>query len=337
MTKDKLISIIIPVYNEEKNLLPLYDGVIKALEKTDCDHEIIFIDDGSRDSSLEKLKSIAESDENIKILEFSRNFGKEIAVTAGINHCLGDACIMIDADLQHPPNLITEFIKKWEDGAEVVVGVRKENNEKNLAKKLGSLLFYKIMGKISETDITPNATDFRLLDRTVVDAFNRFSERNRMTRALIDWLGFDREYVYFKAEKRMSGKAGYSFFKLLKLALSGFISHSLFPLKFAGYLGIVITFFSGTLGLFIFIEKYILNDPWGLSFSGPAILAVIILFLVGIVLVCLGLIALYIANIHGEVIGRPLYVIKNTIKDKDDNRKSNNYFKAGPSKTNHFS
>lgn len=310
MTNDKLISIIIPVYNEEKNIPSLLNGLKKNLKESDYNFEIIFVDDGSKDDSAKKINMLIKDRLNTNLIQFSRNFGKEIAVTAGINHCLGDACIMIDADLQHPPSLIPEFIKKWEGGAEVVVGVRNENNEKNLAKKLGSSLFYKIMGKISETDITPNATDFRLLDRTVIDAFNRFSERNRMTRALIDWLGFQRDYVYFSADKRMSGKAGYSFFKLLKLALSGFVSHSLFPLKLAGYLGIAITFFSGTLGLFIFIEKYILSDPLNMRFSGPAILAVIILFLVGIILICLGLIALYIANIHGEVVGRPMYVIR---------------------------
>lgn len=144
----------------------------------------------------------------------------------------------------------------------------------------------------------------------VVREFNRFTERGRITRGLIDWLGFRRDYVYFIANQRINGDAGYGIFKLIKLALSSFISLSLFPLKFAGYLGIIIVLFSGPLGVFIFVEKYVLSDPWGMSFSGPAILAVIILFLIGIVLACLGLIALYIGNIQAEVVNRPMYVIR---------------------------
>ena len=175
---------------------------------------------------------------------------------------------------------------------------------------MGSYFFYKIINRISATKIIPNATDFRLLDKKVIIEFNKFTEKSRITRGLIDWLGFKREYIYFNAPKRINGKASYSFIKLCKLALNSFVSMSLFPLKFAGYLGILITIGAGLMGLFIFIEKYILNDPWRLNFSGPAILAIIILFLVGIILSCLGLIALYIANIHNEVTNRPIYIIR---------------------------
>ena len=273
-------------------------------------YEIIFVDDGSSDNSVDEIKKLADTDENVFYFEFSRNFGKEIATSAGINNAKGDAVIMLDADLQHPPKLIPEFLKKWESGAEIVVGIRNKNKGEGLIKKFGSFLFYKIINLISATKIIPRSTDYRLLDKVVIREFNRFTERSRMTRGLIDWLGFRRDYIYFNAEQRINGNAGYSVFKLIKLALSGFISLSLFPLKFAGYLGIAIVLFSGPLGVFIFIEKYILNDPWGFSFSGPAILAVIILFLIGIVLACLGLIALYIGNIQNEVMNRPLYVLR---------------------------
>lgn len=154
------------------------------------------------------------------------------------------------------------------------------------------------------------ATDYRLLDRKVITQFNRLTEKNRITRGLIDWLGFNRDYVYFKVKPRKFGQAPYNFAKLSQLAMSSFANHSLFPLKFAGYLGIFITFFAGILGLFIFIERYVLKDPLNLDISGTAMLAVFTLFLVGVILVCLGLIALYIANIHQEVSGRPLYVVK---------------------------
>ena len=303
----KLISIIAPVYNEERNIPDFYGALKETLDKLPYDFEVIFVNDGSSDKSYEFLKDIANGDKRIKIIDFSRNFGKEIAITAGVNYCRGDACIMIDTDLQHPIEKIPEFLEKWERGAEIVIGVRKKNKGEGMIKKLGSYLFYKIINRISDTKIISRATDYRLLDRIVIDEFNKLTEKNRMTRALIDWLGFNREYVYFIANARKYGKPSYSFWKLMRLAFNSIVSFSLFPLKLAGYLGIIITLFSGLLGIFIFITKYITNT---LYFSGPAILAVINLFLIGIVLICLGLIALYIANIHSEVNNRPLYIIR---------------------------
>ncbi|MCD6162836.1 MAG: glycosyltransferase family 2 protein [candidate division Zixibacteria bacterium] len=308
----ELISIIIPVYNEEKNISLLYAELVKAWKelRDKYDYEIIFVDDGSKDSSIKEIEKLAEKDDKVKYLQFSRNFGKELAITAGLREAKGNAAIMIDADLQHPAELIPRFIEKWKEGTEVVVGVRKKNKQEGLIKKTGSFLFYKIINAIAEIKVTPNATDFRLLDRIVINEFNRFTEKNRMSRALVDWLGFKRDYIYFNANARMDGKAGYGTLKLIKLALSGFISLSLVPLKIAGYLGIIIVIFSGSLGLFIFIEKYVLDDPWNMNFSYPSILAVINLFLIGVVLSCLGLVALYIANIHREVINRPMYIIR---------------------------
>jgi dolichol-phosphate mannosyltransferase len=307
MIQEKTISLIIPVYNEEKNIPLLYESIKKVMENIAVGRELIFVNDGSVDGSLEELKKIKVADQWVKIIDFSRNFGKEIATTAGIDHCIGDACIMLDADLQHPVELIPEFIKKWENGAEVVVGVRKKNRGEGLVKRLGSYLFYKIINRISDMEIVSQATDFRLLDRAVIDEFKKLTERNRMTRALIDWLGFRREYICFAANPRMHGKASYSFWKLMRLAFNSIISFSLFPLRIAGYLGVTITLLSGILGIFIFITKYLSGI---LYFSGPVILAVVILFLIGIVLICLGLIALYIANIHSEVGNRPLYIIR---------------------------
>lgn len=307
----KTISIIVPIYNEEKNIPLLYEELQKVfLSISNYQFEIIFVNDGSRDGSMKEIEAIATADQRVKFVDFSRNFGKEIATTAGINQCIGDACIMIDADLQHPPAMISKFIQEWENGFEVVVGVRAKNNKESWFKNFGAYFYYKIINSISETSIVPNATDFRLLDRIVIDEFNKFSERNRMTRGLIAWLGFNRKFVKFDSPKRAHGQATYSTMKLIKLAMSSFVSLSLFPLKFAGYLGLIITFLSGILGLFILIENYILGDPWSLNFSGPAILAVINIFLIGIVLTCLGLIALYVGNIHNEVINRPMYVVR---------------------------
>lgn len=307
---EKILSIIIPVYNEQANIEPIYRQVKAQMNKSHYDYEFIFINDGSIDESISVLKNLQEKDKRIKILDFSRNFGKEIALSAGIHYCRGSAAIMIDADLQHPIELIPEFINRWRSGAEVVIGIRKINQSEGMIKKIGSYLFYRIIGKISSIKLLPNTTDFRLIDKKVINEFKKFTERQRMTRALIDWLGFKRDFVYFTARKRASGKPSYNLRKLIRLALNSFISLSLLPLKVAGYLGIIIISISSLLGIAIFIEKYLLNDILVLKISGTAILGVIIMFLSGITLLSLGLMALYIAHIHEEVTNRPLYIIR---------------------------
>lgn len=307
----KLISIIVPAFNEEKNIPLLYAELLKIFEKCrDYSFEIIFINDGSSDITGEEMEKIAASDERVNFIDFSRNFGKEIATTAGFNSCKGDAAMMIDADLQHPVELIPEFIKKWEEGNDVVVGVRNKSKSDGWLKRTGSTLFYKFINKIAEIEIIPNATDFRLVDRIVIDEFNRFTETRRMTRALIDWLGFKRDYIYFDAKERIHGDASYSFWMLFKLAMNSFVSLSLVPLKLAGYLGLSITLISGVAGFYILLGKYFFHTGFASTFSDAENLAILIIFLVGLILICLGLIALYIANIHGEVINRPMYVVR---------------------------
>jgi glycosyltransferase involved in cell wall biosynthesis len=306
---NKSLSIIIPVYNEAANIRPLMAALLPVLTQLSAyTCEIIFVDDGSSDRSVQAIEELMVTNSRIKLIEFSRNFGKELATTAGIHAATGDAAIMLDADLQHPPELIPEFIAKWESGAEIVIGVRRSNTKEGIIKRLGSKLYYSISNLISDTEILSNATDFRLIDRVVIDEFNKFSERERITRGLIDWLGFRRDTVSFIAPERRSGVASYNFSKLLGLAIKSFVSHSLFPLKLAGYAGVIIIIFSLPFGIFMFLSRYIFTNFY--NFSGTAILAVILLFLIGIVLSCLGLIALYIANIHTEVINRPLYVIR---------------------------
>jgi len=306
----KLISIVIPIYNEEGNISLMYTTLTSVLKKIDYRREIIFINDGSTDESQKILHTISQKDATVKYLEFSRNFGKEAATSAGLYYAKGNATIMIDADLQHPIELIPDFIKKWEQGAEIVIGIRNKNKGERMIEKIGSHFFYKIMNAIGETKVISKATDFRLIDKKVIEEFNKFTERQRLTRGILDWIGFTKDYVYFDANMRNTGKANYSISKKFKLATSSFIANSLIPLKLAGYLGLIITFFSSILGIFIFIEQYILADPWNMNFSGTAILAVLTLFLVGIILMCLGIIALYIANIQTEVMNRPLYVVK---------------------------
>lgn len=304
------LSVIVPLFNESANIVRFYTETKAALHTLPYVHEILFVNDGSVDASQDILNKLAANDACVQVIEFSRNFGKEIALTAGLHNAHGDAAIMLDADLQHPPQLIPEFVAQWESGYEVVIGVRKDNKGQGVIKRIGSRLFYTVMNTIAETKIIPNATDFRLISREVIDVFNRFTEKDRITRGLIDWVGFRRTVVYFDAPRRTSGTAGYSFMKLVRLAFSSFISMSLFPLRLAGYLGVFTVLGSGALGLFILVGKYILHRGAALAFSGPAQLAILIVFLIGMVLCCLGLIALYIATIHREVVNRPLYVVR---------------------------
>ena len=308
----KLVSLIIPAYNEEENIRPLYEKLREVIAKNSerYDYEIILVNDGSKDKTSAAIERVAEEDSRVRQVEFSRNFGKEIATTAGLTACKGDACMLLDADLQHPVELISEFLAKWEAGAEVVVGVRKKSKSDSWVKIFGSKLFYRLLNAIADTKVIPNATDFRLLDRVVIDEFNRFTETNRLTRGLIDWLGFKRAYIHFEANERLHGTASYSLVKLMKLAFHSFISLSLFPLKLAGYLGILITSISFVSGTYIFLGKYFFHWRFALTFSDAEDLAIFIVFLVGILLMSIGLISLYIANIHEEIIHRPLYIVR---------------------------
>ncbi|MDP2947707.1 MAG: glycosyltransferase family 2 protein [Nanoarchaeota archaeon] len=310
MREKPIISIVNPIYNEAENIPRFFRALAQVLSGLEekYEWEIIFIDDGSGDSSAEELRKL--NDGRIQVLEFSRNFGKEAALSAGLNQARGEAALMIDADFQHPLELIPEFIAKWEAGAEVVIGIRKKNKKAGLIKNAGSFIFYRIIRRISTVDIIPNETDFRLIGRGVIDAFNRLGESKRMTRALIDWLGFRRDYLYFEAPERTNGRAGYSFSKLVRLAFNSFVSLSLLPLRLAGDLGIFIILTIGPFGLYVMLGKYVFDWTYAASFSGPAQLALLITFLVGIVLCSLGLVALYIAHIHDEVLARPLYIIR---------------------------
>lgn len=309
MSSQKLISIVIPVYNEAANLSLLYKELVRHTQRLPYRFEVIFVDDGSTDESSRILQGLAGSDPDVRVIELARNFGKEAAVSAGLHAASGDAVIAIDADLQMPPRLIGDFIAQWEDGADIVVGVFAARSM-SFVRRMGASIFYRIMGAIGQSKITPHATDYRLLDRQVVEVFKKLTERNRITRGMIDWLGFRRTYVPFNQEARRHGRPTYSMKKLIALAMNSFTSFSLVPLKLAGYLGIIILSLSIPAGIFMYVERYLLGDPLRLMITGTDMLAIMILFLIGVVLACLGLISLYIANIHTEVINRPLYVVR---------------------------
>lgn len=309
--KQPLVNIIIPIHNEKPNLDWFLDELKDHLakESSGCEFEYILIDDGSTDGSLNRIRQFTRANQNAYYMSFSKNFGKEAATSAGLQAARGDAAIMIDSDGQHPYRLIAKFIKEWQAGADVVVGVRSSNQKEGAIKKYGSKLFYRILNFLNDSEITPATTDFRLVDRKVLDEFNKLTERNRITRGLIDWLGFTQKFISFEAVARKHGKATYSNAKLLKLAINSFISHSTKPLKIIGALGLLVTVLSALTGIFILVEQLILGDPLGLSFTGTAMLAIFLSFLTGITLSCQGLLALYIETIHTEAQNRPLYVV----------------------------
>ncbi|MFA5130528.1 MAG: glycosyltransferase family 2 protein [Patescibacteria group bacterium] len=334
-----LLTVVIPTHNEERNV-PL---IFVALEKVmsgipEYEWNVLFVDDGSTDNTMKAILDLAENQPRVRFVELSRNFGKEIATTAGLHralamyeksaqekyssvitsprvsqvrtHITDFAVILMDADLQHPPEMIPTFIEEWVKGGEMIVGVRKKNHGEGLIKKVGSYVFNNIMKLISDRRFTPRSTDFRLISLPMLVEFARFTEHGRMTRGLLDWLGFRQVFVEFIASERKTGEASYSYAKLLKLAMESFLSHSLFPLKIAGYLGIIITLISGPILCFMMLDRYAWGNIGNFNFSGPAVLAMLNLTLIGIVLTCLGLVALYIGTIHKEAMNRPLYVVK---------------------------
>lgn len=312
-----MISFVMPIHNEEEGIAKfLGEEFLPAVEKVQgYKKEIILVNDGSTDGTLAILQKFAEENKEIKVVALSRNFGKEAALSAGIFYAKGDAIITIDADGQQPPKLIPKFIEKWEKGAEIVTGVRDKYTKHGLIPKLGSKLFYRLLKMMGSKSTVPGSTDFRLIDRVVADEFNKLSEHNRITRGLIDWLGFKQEYIYYIYGVRKAGKPSYSFKKLVHLAVDSFVSMSSTPLVIFGYIGVFITIFSFILGMFIIIQQYILGDPLGLRWNGAVQMAVFITFLVGLVLISQAITALYISHIHAESQGRPLYII-----DKKESR-----------------
>ncbi len=308
----KTLSFVIPVYREQDNIPILYDELSKVLEKISNLYifEIIFVNDGSQDRSWEKIVELSRKDSRVKWIDLSRNFGKELAITAWLENSIGDAVITLDADRQHPVEHIPEFIEKWEAWYEIVYNIRPGIHDANWIKKLSSKCFYTLFNRISEFKLEPGATDYRLLDRKVVDAYLRFSEKNRIYRGLIDWLGFSRIPLIFDANPREYGKATYVYPMLFRLALHSLTSFSFFPLKVVGYLGFFVTIFTSLLAVFVVFDKLVTQMY---AFSNIVLIIILNTWIMGITLMALGFIALYIANIHEEVIGRPLYIIRNKV------------------------
>ena len=305
-----LLSVVVPVYNESEGIKLFHDLLAPFAQKaSNNSYEIIYVNDGSKDDTLQILSKISKTNPSVKIVNLSRNFGKEIATTAGISIAGGDATIIMDGDGQHPPAIISDFIKKWKNGAQVVVGVRSSNENEGFVKKWGSKVFYQLFNSVSGAEIKPRSTDYRLIDKVVRKEFLRFTERQRITRGLIDWLGFKREFITFEAPARLAGEASYKTSQLIKLALNSFTSLSLRPLFFFGWIGAIITAGTILVSLFLVIEYVLFGDVLNIGITNSGILGILTAFLVGLVLTSQGMIAIYLSHVHSQTQARPLFVI----------------------------
>ena len=300
---------VVPLYNESAGLQAFHASLQEVLtEHVSEPYEIIYCNDGSSDTTLSKLHLIAKHSPQVRVVSLSRNFGKEIAISAGVNEARGKAIITLDADGQHPVELIPEFISRWKAGSKIVAGVRTANQKEGVVKRLGSHLFYWLFNRLAGKKVVPGLSDYRLIDRSIQREFARMTEHNRFTRGLVDWLGYPQDYLYFKANPRLAGDASYSVRKLFKLAIDSVVSLSSSPLHWAAYLGAVVLPVSVLLAVGMLVNA-IIGDPFGLHITGGAFVLVFLLFLVGILLVSQGIIGLYLSHIHAETQNRPLYII----------------------------
>jgi glycosyltransferase involved in cell wall biosynthesis len=308
------LSLLVPCYNEEENLPSLFERLESVLKPLNITYEIICINDGSKDNTFKFLLDYHHQNPFIKVVNLSRNFGKEAAVTAGLDFASGMAVIPIDADLQDPPELITELLEKWREGYDVVYGVRRSRHGESWLKRFTANNFYRTIGKISTVPIPADTGDYRLLDRKVVEVLKKMPERNRFMKGLFSWVGFKQTAVYFDRVPRKNGKSSFNYWKLWNFALDGITSFSSIPLKVWGYFGIFISSISLLYGLFLVLKTIVL----GIDVPGYASTIVIILFLGGIQLITLGVIGEYIARIYEEVKGRPVYLVREAYGFEDN-------------------
>ena len=299
-------SIIAPIYNEKENLPELYRRIAEVMESSGETWELILVDDGSTDGSTEKIHELAEADVRIRKLIFARNFGHQIAITAGWDHARGDAVVIIDADLQDPPEVILELAKKWKEGYEVVYAVRAEREGESWFKLWTASLFYRLIYRITDVKIPVDTGDFRLMDRKVVDVLKQMRERHRFPRGMSAWVGFKQVGVEYKRAARHAGVTKYPFKKMLKLAVNAITSFSYFPLQVATFFG----FFSAGVAILAIPIVVYMRVTGSQAFFGQATTLIAVLFLGGVQLISLGILGEYIGRLYDEAKGRPLYILR---------------------------
>lgn len=300
------ISIVVPLYNEEANIDYLFERILSVLKHLNTSYEIVCVNDGSKDNTIECLIQHHHRNPAIKVVNLSRNFGKEIALTAGIDYARGAAVIPIDADLQDPPELILELVNKWREGYDVVNARRRSRRGESWLKRFTANAFYQILGRMSRVPIPRDTGDFRLLDRRVVDALKQMPERNRFMKGLFAWVGFKQTAILFDRDPRLKGKTTWNYWRLWNFAIDGITSFSLIPLKVWGYVGLMLSLLSLLYASFLIIRTLI----FGIDVAGYASLMVAVLFLGGIQLLTLGIIGEYVGRIYEEVKKRPLYLVR---------------------------
>ncbi|MDX8410810.1 MAG: glycosyltransferase family 2 protein [Mariprofundaceae bacterium] len=302
------ISIVAPFYNEALNVDQFFSRVLPVLEKLACGYEIICVNDGSRDDTLDRLLKFHEHNPAIKVVSLSRNFGKDIALSSGLDFSSGAVVVPIDADLQDPPELIGEMLEKWREGFDVVYATRRSRQGESWFKRSTAKLFYRLLNKLTGTHVPPNTGDFRLLDRRVVDALKDLPERTRFMKGLFAWVGYKQTSVLYDRDSRHAGSSKWNYWQLWNFALDGITSLSTVPLRIWGYVGIAISVTSFIYAGFLILRILV----FGVDVPGYASLMVIILFLGGIQLITLGVIGEYLGRIFNEVKCRPLYLVRET-------------------------
>ena len=300
------IAVIIPCYNEEDNVKAVYDRLTEVLNSTNYQYDLIFIDDGSKDNTLNELLKLYEKDHKVKIIAFSRNFGKEIALSAGLDYADADAVIPFDADLQHPPEVILNLLTKFEEGYDVVNAVRSKRDKESFLKKFTSKAFYRIINKLTNIEIPQDVGDFRLISKNALNAIKEIRERKRFMKGIFAWVGFKTTSVYYERAPRHAGKTKWNYLKLIDLAIEGITSFSTVPLRLASLLGIIVSLTAFLYAVWITISKILYGNP----VKGYPSMMVAILFLGGVQLITIGIIGEYVGRIYEEVKQRPLYIVK---------------------------
>jgi polyisoprenyl-phosphate glycosyltransferase len=301
------ISVVIPIFNEEGNIDIIYNDLREALRSFET-YELIFVDDGSYDNSFEKIKQLAKQNRSIKAISFSRNFGHQIAITAGLEVSKGEVVVTMDADGQHPASVISELFSKYEEGFDVVNTIRKYEERPGTFKRMSSSFFYFFINRFSDTTITPASADFRLLSRKAVLAFLRFKEKQRFTRGLVSWMGFEQATVEYNSPKRLSGDSKYSNKKMLRLAGDGITSFTSRPLRLSFYIGLVIALAGFFYAIYALVQYFVGN-----TVPGWTSLLIVVLILGGTQLISIGILGEYLARVFSEVKNRPLYLVKESI------------------------
>jgi dolichol-phosphate mannosyltransferase len=313
MTAKPLISVVVPVYNEAEGIRHFHERATAAMKAlADYEYELVYVDDGSRDDSYKIIRAFAEGDPRVQVVKFSRNFGHQIAITAGLDYARGDAVVFIDADLQDPPELIAELIAKWREGNDVVYARRAVRKGETQFKLLTAAAFYRVLRSVANIDIPPDVGDFRLISARVADQLRAMREKDRFIRGLVSWVGFKQSYIMYERDERYAGETKYPLAKMIKFAFDGLTSFSSAPLRLATWLGYIASAFA-----FLYLISVFVQVALGLTVEGWATIMVALLFLGGVQLICLGILGEYLGRVFTEIKPRPVYIVEEATQNRE--------------------